>query len=161
MTTTNKHGQGTRYLRFSLGDEEYALELLKVREVIALPEVTPIPQTPAYFLGIINLRGQVITVLDLRAKLGIKPLKQSEEAVIICDLGTISLGVLVDSINSVVEPSSEEISEKPDIKNQRSMEYITGVYKHAQGLVLLLDITKLFSVEEQATASRAQVGRAA
>jgi purine-binding chemotaxis protein CheW len=162
MNADNQRSEpGLRYLRFSLGEEEYALELLRVREVIALPEVTPIPQTPPYFLGIINLRGQVITVVDLRSKLSIKPRAQSEEAVIICDLGSISLGVLVDSINSVVAPGAQEIAERPDIKNQKALEYITGVYKHAEGLVLLLDITRLFSFEEQAAAAKAQGNRAA
>lgn len=144
-----------RYLRVSLGEEEYAIPLLRVREVIAVPEVTPIPQTPSYFLGVINLRGQVITVVDMRTKLAIKPLNGPEKAVVICDLGTISLGLVVDSINSVINPRPDELSERPEIKNQKAMDYITGVYRHESGLVLLVDITKLFSFEEQSVAARA------
>ncbi len=76
-----------RFLCFSLGNEHYAIPLLTVKEVIAPPETTPVPQTPAYFKGIMNLRGQVISVIDLRTKLGIKPLQSAENAVIICDSG--------------------------------------------------------------------------
>jgi len=155
-------GASERYLRFSLGEEEFAIPLLRVREVIAVPDVTPIPQSPNYFLGVINLRGQVITVVDLRTKLGIKPLNSSEMAVVICDLGSISLGVVVDSINSVVTPRAEDISERPELKNQKASEYITSVYRHEKGMVLLLDITRLFSFEDQNTAGRAnQTGKAA
>ncbi len=150
-----------RYLGFSLGEEEYAIPLLKVREVIAQPDVTPIPQTPNYFLGVINLRGQVITVLDLRTKLGIKPLNGPEKAVIICDLNSISLGLVVDSINSVIAPTTEDIAERPDIRNQKAMDYISAVYKREKGLVLLLDITKLFSFEDQATAKAPQANKIA
>jgi len=148
-------GATERYLRFSLGEEEYAISLLRVREVIAVPEVTPIPQTPNYFLGVINLRGQVITVVDMRTKLGIKPINGPEMAVVICDLGSISLGVVVDSINSVIAPRAEDLSEKPELKNQKAMDYITAVYRHEKGLVLLVDIAGLFSFEDQAAATRA------
>ena len=154
QTAASKIGT-ERYLGFSLGEEEYAIPLLKVREVIAQPDVTPIPQTPNYFLGVINLRGQVITVLDLRTKLTIKPLNGPEKAVIICDLNSISLGLVVDSINSVIAPTSEDIAERPDIRNQKATEYITAVYKRENGLVLLLDINKLFSIEDQIAVAKA------
>lgn len=150
-----------RFLAFSLGEEEYAIPLLRVREVIAQPEVTPIPQTPNYFLGVINLRGQVITVLDLRTKLSIKPLNGPEKAVIICDLNSISLGLVVDSINSVIAPKENDIAERPDIRNQKAMEYITSVYKKENGMVLLLDISKLFSFEDQSVAAKAPQAKAA
>ena len=88
--TKGKTG-GERFLCFSLGAEEYAIPLLVVREVIAMPEYTPVPYTPPYFLGIMNLRGQVISVMDLRQKLGLKPRSDAETTVIICDLNGISL----------------------------------------------------------------------
>ena len=159
MTKEALIGGTERFLRISLGSEEYAIPLLRVREVIAVPEVTPIPQTPNYFQGVINLRGQVITVVDLRTKLGIKPLDGPEKAVVICDVGTVSLGLVVDSINSVITPTAEEVSERPDLKGQKAMEYITAVFRHDKMMVLLLDITKLFNFEDQSTAARA--GKAA
>jgi purine-binding chemotaxis protein CheW len=87
---------GNRYLSFSLGTEEYAIPLLAVKEVIAMPEFTSVPYTPSHFLGIMNLRGQVISVMDLRKKLGIKPGSTAETAVIICDLSPLCIGVVVD-----------------------------------------------------------------
>lgn len=141
-------GDLQRYLSFSLGVEEYAIPLLKVREVIAMPEVTAIPQTPSYFLGIMNLRGQVISVLDLRTKLGIKPTTSSETAVVICDLGAICLGVVVDSVNAVLSPQIGEVSEKPDTQTSKNTGYITGVYRKGKSLVLFLDIAKTLDVNE-------------
>lgn len=140
---------GQRYLRFSLGVEEFAIPLLSVREVIAPPEVTPIPQTPNYFVGIMNLRGQVITVLDLRTKLGIKPLDGAEKSVIIVDLGALCIGVTVDSVNAVLSPKSDEISGRPDLPQNKSSQYISGVYRSDKGLVLMLDISRVLNAEDQ------------
>lgn len=137
-----------RYIRFSLSEDEYAIPLLKVREVIAMPDVTPVPQTPAYFLGIINLRGQVITVIDLRVKLGLKAAKGEEMAVIITDLGSTGVGIVVDSINSVLAPKTDEISEKPNLAQNKAADYITGVFRKEKGLVLFLDINSLLSIED-------------
>ncbi|NUM87840.1 MAG: purine-binding chemotaxis protein CheW [Bdellovibrionales bacterium] len=137
-----------RFLSFSLGQEEYAMPLLKVREVIAMPEVTPIPQTPSFFLGIMNLRGQVISILDLRTKLGIKPANGSETAVIICELSPVCLGVVVDSVNAVLSPKAGEISGKPDAQMNKNTDYITGVYRREKSLVLFLDIAKTLDVKQ-------------
>jgi purine-binding chemotaxis protein CheW len=140
---------GDRYLCFSLGSEEFAIPLLSVKEVIAVPDVTPVPFTPTHFLGIMNLRGQVISVLDLRQKFGIKPNNSNETAVIICDLDPLCIGVVVDSINSVLAPASADISDKPDIQSDKSTEYILGVYRKDKRLVLFLDISKTLSVEDK------------
>ena len=140
--------KGNRYICFSLGAEEYAIPLLCVREVIAIPEFTPIPYTPSYFLGIMNLRGQVISVMDLRTKLGIKGVETHEQAVIICDLDPLSIGIVVDSINSVIAPEDEDVSEKHDLQNSKTSEFVTTVYRRDQRLVLFLDIAKALNVDE-------------
>lgn len=139
---------GARYLSFSIGTEEYAIPLLSVKEVIAVPEITPIPYTPPYFLGIMNLRGQVISVIDLRQKLGIKTKASSETSIIICDIGLVCLGVVVDSINSVLSPNASDISEKPEIQSNKSTEYITNIYRKEGSLVVFLDIGKTLNVED-------------
>ena len=131
-----------RFLCFTLGTEEYAIPLLAVREVIAVPEITPVPQTPNYFLGIMNLRGQVISVIDMRTKMSIKPGVVTETAVIICDLQPNSVGIVVDSINCVIHPTQDQISEKPEIQSQRNTDYIEAVFRKDERLVLLLDIAK-------------------
>ena len=140
--------QGDRYLSFSLGSEGYGIPLLSVKEVIAVPEITPIPFTPAHFLGIMNLRGQVISVIDLRAKLGIKPTATSETAVIICNMESLCLGVVVDSINSVIAPTPQEVSERPNVQSSKNTDFITSVYRKDKELILLLDIAKALDFED-------------
>ncbi len=140
-----------RYLCFSLGNEEYAIPLLMVREVIAVPETTPVPFAASHFLGIMNLRGQIISVIDLRTKLGIKPVAKEENAVIICDLGTTRIGVVIDSVNSVISPKHSEISERPDMQTNKATTFVTGVYRKTDHLILLLDIAKALDLADYKT----------
>ena len=150
MNSTIKGKSGLeRFLCFSLGKEEYAIPLLVVREVIAMPEFTPVPYTPTYFLGIMNLRGQVISLMDLRQKLGITPRDDAETTVVICDLNGISLGVVVDSVNSVVSPNAEEISPKPEIQSNKPTDYIKAVYRKDHRLILFLDLAKSLNLEDR------------
>lgn len=138
-----------RYLCFTVGKEEFAVKLMAVREVIAMPEVTAVPQSPSYFLGIMNLRGQVISVIDMRTKLGFKPEKGTETAAIIFDIENIKIGVVVDSINSVMSAKSEDISAKPDIAGNASRhDFITNVYRKNDHLILIVDISKALSIED-------------
>lgn len=144
----------TRFLCFTLGKEEYSIPLLSIKEVIGLPEVTPIPQSPSHFMGIMNLRGQVISVMDLRQKLSIKSPNTEETSVIILDLGDYNLGVVVDKVNSVQMLNQEDISEKPIVENNKAHDYITGVFRKEDKLILLLDIAKALSVEDRTTVSK-------
>ncbi len=162
MTVPNNTGSqsaennlNNRYLCFSLGDQDYAIPLLSVREVIAIPDITPVPDAAPYFLGIMNLRGQVISVIDLRSKLSIKSADTKESAIIICDLNPSSIGVVVDSINCVVNPIPDQISEKPEIQSQKNTDYIQGVYREKNKLVVLLDISKTLSAGDHSRISRA------
>ena len=141
--------EGNRFLCFSLGKEDFAIPLLTVREVIGLPEITPIPQMPAHFLGVVNLRGSVISIMDLRNKLGIKPTISKETSIIILDLGKLHLGVVVDCINSVLLIEKDKVSPKPHLENSKSSEAIMGVFQNKEHLVLLLDIAKALSVEDK------------
>jgi len=150
-----------RFLSFSLGTEEYAIPLLTVKEVIAMPEVTAIPYTPPYFLGIMNLRGQVISILDLRQKFNIKSNTTTETAVVICEFEPICMGVVVDSINSVITPLESEVSAKPDIQSSINTDYITQVYRKDKRLVLFLNIVKALSLEDQLAISRASKQKSA
>jgi purine-binding chemotaxis protein CheW len=140
-----------RYLCFNLAAEEFAIPLISVREVIGVPEVTPIPQSPSYFLGIMNLRGQIISVLDLRTKYGIKSARTEETAVIILDFVDYHLGVMVDQVNSVVELSEADISERPQMETSKISESIKGVFRKQDRLILLIDVFKTLSIEDQNT----------
>jgi purine-binding chemotaxis protein CheW len=137
-----------RFLEFTLGEESYAIPLLKVREVIAIPKTTPIPNTPSHFVGIMNLRGQVISVLDIRKKMGITPNKNQEEAaVVIVDLDPVYMGIVVDSVNKVLAPKADEVGDKPKIEGNNT-NFITGTYRSGDKLTVFLDIGKALNVED-------------
>jgi purine-binding chemotaxis protein CheW len=143
-----------KYLCFGLGQEEFGIPLLSVKEVLAIPEITPIPQTPPHFLGIINLRGNVISIMDLRSKFGIKTTSAEETTVVILDFGDYQLGIVVDRVDSVLSIDADQISSKPHIESSKSTEYISGVYRQEKKLILILDIAKALSVEDRNIATR-------
>ncbi len=145
---TKKKMDLSRFIEFSLGAEDYAIPLLMVREVISVPETTPIPKSPTHFLGIMNLRGQVISVIDLRKKLKVDPKKNNEEAVIIVDFGGMNIGVVVDSINRVLAFSEDDVCEMPEVESQINTNYIFGVFKKEHSLTVLLDIAKVLDVKD-------------
>jgi purine-binding chemotaxis protein CheW len=138
-----------RYLVFSLGTEEYAIPLLSIKEVIAVPETTPVPFTPVHFKGIINLRGQIISIVDLRSKFKMGSIEKTEEtAVIIVQLESVCLGMIVDSVNRVLNLSHEDISSPPDLFETGLGASVTGVARKDSKLILLLDIAKTLNVED-------------
>jgi purine-binding chemotaxis protein CheW len=143
----------SRYLRFTLSTESYGMPLLSVKEVIAATAVTPLPQMPPYFLGIMNLRGQVVSVLDLRLKMGIKAVRSPENAVIICDIGSEPVGILVDSICSVLEAEASEISDPPDASTSAQSRLLLGVYRDENQLTLLLNIAEVLASDVKLAAS--------
>lgn len=136
----------TRYLSFSLAKEEYAIELLSIREVIGMPAITSVPHVPAHFLGIMNLRGQVISVVDLRKRFGLPTATGSETAVMILNFPELSIGVVVDSVNSVLNPEDNSLSPTPDLQGSPTSSFITGVYRKEAHLVLLLDIARALNL---------------
>lgn len=152
----SKFGQATsegseleRYLEFSLGHEGFAIPLLQVRELISVPETTPIPYNPSHFLGIMNLRGQVISVVDLRKKMKLKENEDSaENAVIIIEISGVNMGVVVDSINKVLAFPRGDIAQVPEIGTQVNSEYIDGIFKNGDELVVLLDLAKVLSLTD-------------
>ena len=141
-----------RYICFTLGEENFAIPLLAVREVIGVPDVTPVPQTPAYFLGIMNLRGLVISIMDLRLKLGLKPKGDTEETVMILDLGNFNLGVLVDQVTQVVEVQEKDLSPKPQVDSTRMVDCVKSVFRRGEDLVLVIDIARALSIEDKTAA---------
>lgn len=138
-----------RHLIFSLGSEEYSVPLLCVKEVIETPDITPVPHTPAYYLGIMNLRGQVISVIDLRLKLkGSKQELGKKTAIIILDFGSFCLGIAVSAVNRVLALGAADIKERPRIESQESVDYIMGVAYRDKKLILLLDVSKALNVND-------------
>lgn len=144
----NTNTSSNRYICFNLGNQEYGVPLLSIKEVLGLPEVTPIPQCPSYFLGIMNLRGKVISVMDLRIKIGLKPQNNTETSVMILDLGEQLLGVVVDKVNAVITINMKDITEAPKMEETKATDYIESVYRHNEQLILLISIAKALSIED-------------
>jgi purine-binding chemotaxis protein CheW len=134
-----------KYLTFALANEEYGLEILKVREIIGYIEVTAVPQTPHYVKGVINLRGQVIPVVDLRAKFGLATTDVTDETCIIvveiAHAGRKSnTGIIVDRVQEVLDITSGQIEEAPHFGTTMQMDFILGMAKVADSVKILLDI---------------------
>ncbi len=139
-----------KYLTFALGPEEYGLEILKVREIIGYMEITAVPQTPAYVKGVINLRGQVIPVIDLRAKFDMETAERTEETCIIVvettqDGRNISTGIVVDHVSEVLDIAGEDIEESPQFGSSVNTDFILGMGKIGNSVKILLDIDKVLA----------------
>jgi purine-binding chemotaxis protein CheW len=159
-TVTEKAG---KYLTFKLGAEEYGLEILKVREIIGMMDITGVPRTPAYIKGVINLRGKVIPVVDLRLKFGMEPTARTDETcTIVVYVGTVEMGIVVDKVSEVLDIPEKDIEEAPSLGKQVSTDYILGIGKSAGRVKILLDIDKVLSTGDvRCLETAAQAGPAA
>ena len=141
-----------KYLTFALAHEEYGLEILKVREIIGYMEITAVPQMPHYVKGVINLRGQVIPVIDLRAKFGMPTTEVTDETCIIVvemthDGHKFNTGIVVDRVQEVLDIAGEQIEEAPQFGPSVNTDFILGMGKVEQSVKILLDINKVLSSE--------------
>lgn len=142
-----------KYLTFSLAGEEYGVGILKVKEIMGLMAVTPVPKTPEHIKGVINLRGKVIPVVDLRLKFGMACAEITERTCIIVveivsDVNKIAMGVMVDSVSEVLNIRASEIEDTPSFGSKLDTAYILGMAKSGQGVKILLDIDKVLSQSE-------------
>jgi purine-binding chemotaxis protein CheW len=142
-----------KYLTFLLAGEEYGIGILKVREIIGLMAITPVPRTPEYVRGVINLRGKVIPVVDLRLKFDMAGTESTDRTCIIVveivsGAAKISMGIVVDSVSEVVNIKSGEIENTPNFGSKLDTAYILGMAKIGSGVKILLDIDKVMSSAE-------------
>jgi purine-binding chemotaxis protein CheW len=143
----NKEG---KYLTFALAHEEYGLEILKVREIIGYMEITAVPQTPHFIKGVINLRGQVIPVVDLRAKFGMDTAEVTEQTCIIVVEITQSgrkfnTGIIVDRVQEVLDIAGKDIEEAPQFGASVDTDFILGMAKIGESVKILLDIDRVLT----------------
>jgi purine-binding chemotaxis protein CheW len=144
-----------KYLTFALGPEEYGLEILKVREIFGYMEITAVPQTPAHVKGVINLRGQVIPVIDLRTKFGMNTTEVTEETCIIVveiNQGSrkFNTGIVVDRVQEVLDIKGEDIEEAPQFGSSVDTSFILGMGKIGDTVKILLSIDKVLAGENLA-----------
>jgi purine-binding chemotaxis protein CheW len=148
--------EGTRslagkYLTFVLAEEEYGLEILKVREIIGMMNVTAVPRTPDYIKGVINLRGKVIPVVNLRTKFGLGETEQTEETcIIVVYVGEVEMGIVVDRVSEVLDIVEAEIEDAPSFGTQVDTDFILGMGKANDRVTILLDISKVLQGDEVA-----------
>lgn len=148
---TNSTGDLTQLVSFHLDNEEYGVEVLKVREIIRMVNITHMPNTPPYVDGIINLRGKVIPIISMRKKFGLMYTENNNQTrVIIMDVGGELLGFTVDSVSEVIRISASEIQPSPSVASGGTgQEYIAGVINHGDILLMLLNLDLMFSSEEK------------
>ena len=137
-----------KYLSFSVGVEEYGIPIRKVIEILSMMDITHIPHTPEFVKGVINLRGRIIPVLDLRLKFGLEALPYNERTcIIVVDVDTTKgktlMSVAVDFVSEVIDVSSDEISEAPDFGSTVNTDYILGIAKIQNKIKILLSIEKV------------------
>jgi purine-binding chemotaxis protein CheW len=142
-----------KYLTFALAGEEYGISILKIKEIIGMMPITTIPQTPDFVKGVINLRGKVIPVVDLRLRFGMERINYTERTCIVVveisgGSGTVMIGIVVDSVSEVLNIKAADIEETPAFGTKLRTDYILGMAKFTGGVKILLDIDKVLSRDE-------------
>ena len=155
MVESTTTAETTQYLTFRLGDEVFALDIGKVREVLDFTTVTKVPRTPDFMRGVINLRGSVVPVVDLRLKFGMSATEKTVNTCVIItevtvDGDTTVLGALADSVQEVIDLLPTDISAAPRIGTKLRTEFIRGMGKRDDRFIIILDIDKVFSSDELA-----------
>ncbi len=142
-----------KYLTFKLGDEEFGLEILKVQEIIQMQKVTRVPKAPNYVRGVINLRGKVIPVIELRKKFGMDPREDTDRTCIIVVMiesqaQSLTMGIIIDEVKEVLDIGAADIEETPSFGASVDTEFIMGMGKIGENVKMLLDINRVLSSAE-------------
>jgi purine-binding chemotaxis protein CheW len=140
---------------FRLKDETYGINVMQVQEVLRVSEIAPVPGAPAYVLGIINLRGNVVTVIDTRIRFGLNSTEPDDTSrIVIIESDQQVVGILVDSVAEVIELQQSDIDSAPSIGSEDSARYIQGVASRDEDLLIVVDLKKLLSDQEWSAAAR-------
>jgi purine-binding chemotaxis protein CheW len=142
-----------KYLTFRLAEEEFGIRVLKVREIMGIQEITAVPQTPAHVKGVINLRGKVVPVIDLRLKFGLPGAEYTQRTCIIVtqvegESATVLVGIVVDGVSEVLNLAGGEIEDTPDFGDTVSGQYLLGMAKAKSKVKILLDIDRVLSSQD-------------
>jgi purine-binding chemotaxis protein CheW len=149
-----------KYLTFTLAEEEYGIGILKIKEIIGMMPITSVPQTPEFVKGVINLRGKVISVMDLMLRFGMEEFEYTERTCIIVveiegQTGTVSIGIVVDSVSEVLNIKGDDIEDPSTFGTKLNTDYILGMAKMEGGVKILLDIDRVLNSEEIAVLEKA------
>ncbi len=158
--TAVKAAQRLKFITFFLNGEFYAVDITKVFEIVIMPEITPVPNTPFYIMGVINLRGNIIQIIDMRRKLSM-PFKKYDEktCIIIIKAGGATVGIVVDRVMEVIGESSDKIEETPALGLKVDTGYIDGIVKSAGKTIFVLNFDRVFRDAEQNLNAHAHAAR--
>ena len=146
---TNANEPVSEWVTFYLEEEKYGINVMLVREVLKNTEIAPVPGSPRFVTGIINLRGNVVTVVDTRTRFGLQPKQEDESSrIIVIEMGEHVVGMMVDSVAEVVTLRASEIEFAPNVGNDESAKYIQGVSNQGDELLILVALDKLFTQDE-------------
>ncbi|ATC98217.1 MAG: chemotaxis protein CheW [Pseudomonadota bacterium] len=146
---TDVNDEVLQWVTFHLGEETYGINVMQVQEVLRYSEIAPVPGAPGYVLGIINLRGNVVTVIDTRTRFGLQSAEVTDNSrIVIIEAEKQVIGILVDSVAEVVYLRTSEIDSAPNIGTEESAKFIQGVSNRDGELLILVDLNKLLSDEE-------------
>lgn len=138
-----------RWVTFYLDNEKYGINVMQVQEVLRVSEIAPVPGSPAYVLGIINLRGNVVTVIDTRKRFGLEPRELDDAArIVIVESNDQVVGIMVDSVAEVVDLKVSEVEAAPNVGTEDSSRFIQGVASQEGELLIIVDLNKLLTDEE-------------
>jgi purine-binding chemotaxis protein CheW len=148
-TAADPNDEVLQWVTYRLDEETYGINVMQVQEVLRHTEIAPVPGAPDYVLGIINLRGNVVTVIDTRARFGLPPTEITDNTrIVIIEADEHVVGILVDSVAEVVYLRSSEIDSAPNVGTEESAKFIQGVSNRDNELLILVDLNKLLSDEE-------------
>lgn len=151
MADDTKVAEEIQLVVFSLGREEFAVEVTQVREIMRMEEITRMPKSPHFVEGIINLRGQIIAVVELARRLNLEAGERGGDTrIIVVEAEDIKVGMIVDSVSEVLRVSAEAVEPSPTLATDISVAYLQGVVKQDNRLIILLDLTKVLSLQEMA-----------
>jgi purine-binding chemotaxis protein CheW len=151
-------GEFVKVVSFHLGNEEYGVDIAQVQEIIRMVEITHVPRAPRFMEGVINLRGQLIPIIDLRTRFSMPRIDQTKSTrIIVTEIGNKRVGIVVDSVSEVLNIPLEQVEDAPDMIAGVGTEYIQGVGKVSDRLIILLDLTMVITGEEKAELETAEL----
>lgn len=147
------YGKSEKHLTFQLAGEQYGVDILKVREIIGMMDITKVPRTAVYVRGVINLRGKVIPVIDLREKFGMESIEDTDQTCIIVveiyyENNSLQMGIVVDTVSEVLDINAADIEDTPSFGTDVETDFIKGIAKAKDGVKILLDIEKVLTTGE-------------
>jgi purine-binding chemotaxis protein CheW len=152
VVNTENYAEMLQLVSFKIGSEEFGVDILKVQEINRLVQITQVPNAPSFIEGVMNLRGKVVPIVNLRKRFGL-PLKEYDKntRIIVVDLNGKTVGFIVDSVSEVLRVSKNVVEPPPELVSGIDSEYITGIAKLEDRLLILLDLEKILTVEEKQT----------